>query len=228
MCQAEQAQATADDYATVEGTSNLSFSAKKNLSWTISTEVFQLYSPIGELYCFAVIFGLRRVIFASRVLEGEYNITVNLFTISLLRSKNITLLLQNITFLQFNLRTTRSAKKKHTFVYQDNVCFFQRNKSLTGFVKCTSCVKYASRVKCAAARDRGSSKRVCELWGSPWGDLFHFTLRPTRAIFHNFRKEIISHSAKPNISLALPTILCYTNPRKAVGIWEYLKKSQLS
>ena len=31
--------------------------------------------------------------------------------------------------------------------------FFQRNKSLTGFVKCTSCVKYASRVKCAAARE---------------------------------------------------------------------------
>ena len=33
-----------------------------------------------------------------------------------------------------------------------NVCFFQRNKSLTGFVKCTACVKYAPRVKCAAAR----------------------------------------------------------------------------
>ncbi len=32
-------------------------------------------------------------------------------------------------------------------------CFFQRNKSLAGFVKCTSCVKYASRVKCAAARE---------------------------------------------------------------------------
>ena len=45
-----------------------------------------------------------------------------------------------------------ATRKKHTFVYQDNVCFFQRNKSLAGFVKCTSCVKYASRVKCAAAR----------------------------------------------------------------------------
>ena len=32
-------------------------------------------------------------------------------------------------------------------------CFFQRNKSLAGFVKRTSCVKYASRVKCAAARE---------------------------------------------------------------------------
>ena len=31
--------------------------------------------------------------------------------------------------------------------------FFQRNKSLAGFVKCTSCVKYASRVKCATARE---------------------------------------------------------------------------
>ena len=31
--------------------------------------------------------------------------------------------------------------------------FFQRNKSLAGFVKCTSCVKYASHVKCAAARE---------------------------------------------------------------------------
>ena len=45
-----------------------------------------------------------------------------------------------------------SARKKHTFVYQDNVSFFQRNKSLAGFVKCTACVKYAPRVKCAAAR----------------------------------------------------------------------------
>ena len=31
--------------------------------------------------------------------------------------------------------------------------FFERNKSLMGFVKCTSCVKYASRVKCATARE---------------------------------------------------------------------------
>ena len=35
----------------------------------------------------------------------------------------------------------------------ESKCFFQRNKSLAGFVKCTSCVKYASRVKCAAARE---------------------------------------------------------------------------
>ena len=43
-------------------------------------------------------------------------------------------------------------KKAHIYL-PDNVCFFQRNKSLVGFVKCTSCVKYASRVKCAAARE---------------------------------------------------------------------------
>ena len=30
---------------------------------------------------------------------------------------------------------------------------------------------------------------------NPLRDLFHFTLRPTGAIFHNFREEIISHSA---------------------------------
>ena len=35
-----------------------------------------------------------------------------------------------------------------------------------------------------------------------WVDLFHFTLRTQRAIFHNFRKEIISRFAfKQNISL---------------------------
>ena len=32
---------------------------------------FQLYSPCGEFYCFAVIFGLRRVVFASRVYEAN-------------------------------------------------------------------------------------------------------------------------------------------------------------
>ena len=37
----------------------------------------QLYSPCGEFYCFAVLFGYRRVVFAPRVLRGEYNITVS-------------------------------------------------------------------------------------------------------------------------------------------------------
>ena len=32
---------------------------------------FQLYSHCGEFYCFAVIFGLRRVVFASRVWEAN-------------------------------------------------------------------------------------------------------------------------------------------------------------
>ena len=44
-------------------------------------------------------------------------------------------------------------QKKAHICLPDNVCFFQRNKSLVGFVKCTSCVKYALRVKCAAARE---------------------------------------------------------------------------
>ena len=47
--------------------------------------------------------------------------------------------------------------------------------------------------------------------------LFHID---QREIFHNFRKEIISHSATPNISLAIFPILCYTNLRKAVDIWK--------
>ena len=35
-------------------------------------------------------------------------------------------------------------QKKAHICPPDNVCFFQRNKSLAGFVKCTSCVKYAA------------------------------------------------------------------------------------
>ena len=56
-----------------------------------------------------------------------------------------------------NSRALRGAirfhQKKAHIVYQDNVCFFQRNKSLVGFVKSTPCVKCAPRVKCAAARE---------------------------------------------------------------------------
>ena len=51
----------------------------------------QLYSPCGELYCYAVVFGRRRVVFASRVCGGEYNNTAERsVAISLLRSKNNT------------------------------------------------------------------------------------------------------------------------------------------
>ena len=42
------------------------------------------------------------------------------------------------------------AKKKDQLTCE--LVFFQRNKSLAGFVKYPSGVKYASRVKCAAAR----------------------------------------------------------------------------
>ena len=61
----------------------------------------QLYSPYGELYCFAVVFGKSRVIFALRVLKANI--------ISLLRKQkyhyakghNITLCeAQNITKIQ--------------------------------------------------------------------------------------------------------------------------------
>ena len=36
----------------------------------------------------------------------------------------------------------------------------------------------------------------CEIFADANVGKFHFTLRPTGAIFHNFRKEIISHSAQ--------------------------------
>ena len=67
--------------------------------------LFQLYSPCGELYCFAVIFGLRRVILSLGQFCGEYNITLLQYLaygevckayhfhevkISLRRSRNIT------------------------------------------------------------------------------------------------------------------------------------------
>ena len=55
-------------------------------------------------------------------------------------------------------------------------------------------------VKCAAARR----------------DLFHFTLRPTGAIFHNFRKKIISHSATRNISLKT-VVICSAIFQKALA-----------
>ena len=54
-----------------------------------------------------------------------------------------------------------------------DLVFFQRNKSLTGFVKCTSCVKYASRVKCAAARDRGSREGIYFISHCDKGAIFH-------------------------------------------------------
>lgn len=38
-------------------------------------KVPQLYSPKGEFYCFAVIFGFRQVIVSFGQFMGEYNIT---------------------------------------------------------------------------------------------------------------------------------------------------------
>ena len=56
------------DSDSVCGSSKLSFPARKKHAQAC---FFQLYSPCGEFYCFAVIFGLRRVVFASRVLEAN-------------------------------------------------------------------------------------------------------------------------------------------------------------
>ena len=66
-----------------------------------------------------------------------------------------------------------------------------QKKALAGFVKCTSCVKYASRVKCAAARE---------------GDLFHFTSNRAEGGVRYFTisaRKLFHIRRKPNISLFL-------------------------
>ena len=60
---------------------------------------------------------------------------------------------QTPVFLTCGFKSRPLHQKKAHICLLTNVCFFQRNKSLAGFVKCTLCVKYASRVKCAAARE---------------------------------------------------------------------------
>lgn len=50
---------------------NLIFETKNLACETSLREVSQFYSPCGEFYCFAVIFGFRRVVFASQVLEAN-------------------------------------------------------------------------------------------------------------------------------------------------------------
>ena len=53
-------------------------------------------------------------------------------------------------------------------------------------------------------------RSACEMRCGALGDLFHFTLRPTGAIFHNFRKEIISHSAQAEyFTCNLPDFMLY-------------------
>ena len=52
-------------------------------------------------------------------------------------------------------------------------------------MKCTSCVKYASRVKCAAARE----------------GIYFISHCDEGAIFHNSRSELFHIRRKPNISL---------------------------
>ena len=52
----------------------------------------------------------------------------------------------------------------------------------------------------------------------------HFTLRPSGAIFHNFLKKIISHSATPNSSFEISSLLCYTKPNNTNGGGDMKKK----
>ena len=85
---------TADSDSVCLG-SNPSSAAKKKADCE-SNLLFSVIFACGEFYCFAVIFGLRRVIFASRVLRGEYNITVSV-------ANNIT------TSFASNITLTKSA-----------------------------------------------------------------------------------------------------------------------
>ena len=43
------------------------------------------------------------------------------------------------------------------------------------------------------------------------------------AIFHNFRKKIISHSALPNISLERIVDLCYNKRKEGGVLWRIYK-----
>ena len=49
-------------------------------------------------------------------------------------------------------------------------------------------------------------RSACEMRCGALGDLFHFTLRPVGAIFHNSRSELFHIRRKPNISLKNATI----------------------
>ena len=68
----------------------------------------QLYSPYGELYCFAVVFGKSRVIFASRVLKANI--------ISLLRKQKYHYAKgHNITLCEAQNTTKIQPRNHHVF-----------------------------------------------------------------------------------------------------------------
>ena len=70
---------------------------------------FQLYSPCGEFYCFAVIFGLRRVVFASRVLEANIiSLRNEVEQYHFCASKNITLTKSAYHYKLFNSKVFRN------------------------------------------------------------------------------------------------------------------------
>ena len=58
-----------------EVTSSTLVSSSRKNSCSKEQEFFQLYSPFGELYCSAVIFGLRPSDIRFASFGGEYNIT---------------------------------------------------------------------------------------------------------------------------------------------------------
>ncbi|MBR7112425.1 MAG: hypothetical protein IKC75_05865, partial [Clostridia bacterium] len=51
-------------------------------------------------------------------------------------------------------------------------------------------------------------RSACEMRCGALGDLFHFTLRPMGAIFHNSQSELFHIRRKPNISLETLSLLC--------------------
>ena len=67
-------------------------------------------------------------------------------------------------------------------------CFFQRNKSLSGFVKCPAGVKYA-----------------CGVWNRCGGGWISFHIPATAGIFHVCRKANISHRAQARYFTQMPS-----------------------
>ena len=57
-------------------------------------------------------------------------------------------------------------------------------------------------------------RSACEMRCGALGDLFHFTLRPTGAIFHNSRSELFHIRRKTNISLEKTRDLLYNYDEK--------------
>ena len=80
-----------------------------------------------------------------------------------------------------------SARKKHTFVYQDNVCFFQRNLPVR-------------------------ASEIATLWNIRWRECGQISFHiDQREIFYNFRRKLFHIRRAPDISLEKTLDLCYNN-----------------